>query len=139
MISALFGRFVEQEDDGAIVVNCYGVGYRVIVSDSDRRRVEQYGAGAELRLWCRTVVTEHSMTIYGFLEDWDRRAFDRIVEVDGVGVATALRILSVMTAPRFFQAVTERDVANLRAIPGIGPKTAAKLCDEVKPLKERRV
>lgn len=139
MISWLNGRSAGMDDDGAITVMCGSVGYRVVVNDRDREIINVRGRGAEIELFCRSRANENDITVYGFLEVDDRRAFDKLVRVDGVGPATALRLLSVHDAGMLRTLInTARENENsaiavkpLLALPNIGKKMAKKLVDEV--------
>ena len=133
MISSLLGIHGGQDDDGAITVDVAGVGYRVYVSDRDRETLNKRGVDSALpRLFCRTNANENEVTIYGFISMDDRRAFDRLQKVDGVGVSTALRMLSVYDAPRLAACVAGGAVADLCKVPGVGKKTAEKICAQAK-------
>jgi holliday junction DNA helicase RuvA len=131
MISFLQGVHGGMEPDGAITVCVGGVGYRVAVADRDRDKVNVRGVGGDVRLWCRTTASENEINIYGFLDEQDRRAFDRLLRVDGVGVSTALRLLSVLHATALKQIVASKQTAALCAVPGIGKKTADKIVEQV--------
>lgn len=132
MISFLSGTNGGMESDGAITAVVGGVGYRVVVSDRDREVINKRGVGGDITLFCRTTASENEIIVYGFLAELDRRAFDKLQKVDGVGPSTALRILSVMGFGFLEETVTGKDVKELCKIPGIGKKTAEKLVAELK-------
>lgn len=133
MISLLQGTHEGIEDGGAVTILCGGVGYRVLVNDRDREVITTHkGIGGEVRVYCRTMASENDITIFGFLEYDDRRAFDRLLRVDGVGPATAQRVLSVMDHAKLKSIVSAKGVVALCEVPGIGRKTAEKIIATVK-------
>lgn len=132
MISFLSGSHGGMESDGAITLVVGGVGYRVLVNDRDREELNLRGRGGEAVLFCRTTASENEIVVYGFLDEMERRAFDRLLKVNLVGPATALRLLSVLDVAKLTAAVSSRDAAALTAVPGIGRKTAEKIVAEVK-------
>jgi Holliday junction DNA helicase RuvA len=133
MIATLQGTAGAMDEDGSSVIVCAGVGYRVVLSDRDRRIVNERGVGGDVYVWCRCTTTEQAaLTIYGFLDAGDRRAFDRIVKLEHCGPAKAMRILSVVSAAKLAALIAVGDGAALTAIPGIGPKVAAAVLVGVK-------
>lgn len=133
-ISFIRGHLGGMDDDGRLtIVDGAGVGHAVTVSDRDRDRINVKGEGGDGRVevHCRTKANENDVTVYGFLSLDDRRAFDRLLKVDGIGPTTALRLLSKLSADDLKAAITARDLNALYRVPMIGRKTAAKLCDEV--------
>ena len=127
MISFLSGTNGGMEDDGAMTIVVNGVGYRVVVSDRDRGKINVRGVGAHVDVFCRSRATENEICIFGFLSSLDRHAFDRLIKLDGIGVSAALRLLSVFEAPELAQVVKAAAVQQLLTVPGIGKKTAVKI------------
>lgn len=136
MISMLYGYLGGMEDDGALTIqvgnSVSAVGYRVVVNDRDRDRINVKGVAGEVGLFCRTIVTESEQTIFGFLEQNDRRIFDRLLKVKGCGPATSLRLLSKMDHGMITACVMGKAIADLCKVPGIGKVMAQKIVDGVK-------
>lgn len=129
MISYLAGSHAGMDDDGALIVLVSGVGYRVLVSDRDRTALN---TRAMIDVWCRSIYREDSATLYGFLDIRDRRAFDRLLNVDGVGPSMALKVLSVMDSTKLADVVASKIPATLMTVPGVGRKTAERIVEQVK-------
>lgn len=125
-IRRLFGVVTGMDDDGAVVIDCRGVGHGVIVSDRDRR-VLNARIGSEQLVHVKQVTKEppEGVVLLGFLEQDDRRMFERIVAVDGCGPAVAMKLLSRWPHHELVAGVLEANVS----IPGVGPKTRAKLAE----------
>jgi Holliday junction DNA helicase RuvA len=60
------------------------------------------------------------------------RVFERLIAVSGIGPKLALAVLSGIEAAEFVGAVQRGDVARLTRIPGVGKKTAERICLELK-------
>lgn len=129
MISYLTGSHAGMDDDGALIVLVGGVGYRVLVSDRDRTALN---TRAVVDLWCRSIYREDNASLFGFMDIRDRRAFDRLMNVDGVGPSMALKVLSVMDAARLADVVASKIPATLMQVPGVGRKTAERIVEQVK-------
>lgn len=132
MISYLQGTTGGMEDDGAMTIIANGVGYRVLVGDRDRDTLNKRGFGGDVVIYCRTTASENEIVVYGFLHGDDRRAFDRVTKLNGIGPVTALRLLSMLDAASLKKAVDSGNVAAICKVPGIGKKTAEKVVAELK-------
>lgn len=129
MISRLHGTLLVRDPDGVEVETSGGVVYEVEVPLTVFQRLPK--AGQPLQLRTVQVVTESSVSLYGFVDDLERRLFKRLLNASGVGGKLALSMLSTYTADRLARALVEKDVTALRQITGIGKKTAEKLCLEL--------
>lgn len=106
-----------------------GVGYRVVVPAGAFRDLGEIGATVAVHV--HTHVREDAIVLYGFASRDQRDCFEVLIAAHGIGPAVALAILSVHTpdALRAAVAAGERDAFTL--VPGIGPKTAARLLVEL--------
>jgi len=75
---------------------------------------------------------EDGIALYGFSTEEDRNAFERLIEVSGVGPKVALALLSVMDAPALYKAIADEDQQRLGLAPGVGKRLAARLILELK-------
>jgi Holliday junction DNA helicase RuvA len=87
--------------------------------------------GREVVLVTELIVREDGTTLYGFLEDTERRFFQRLIGVTGVGPRIAVALLSALGTERGAKAIVERNVALLASVNGIGRKTAERLALEL--------
>jgi Holliday junction DNA helicase RuvA len=88
--------------------------------------------GAEAALHIHTVVREDQIALFGFLDREEKRLFERLIAVTGVGPKLAITILSGLSAERTVQAIRGQDHAQLTRIPGVGKKLAERLVVELK-------
>lgn len=129
MIGRIHGTLLEKNPP-RIVVDCHGVGYEIDVPMSTLYNLP--ALGASVTLLTQFVVREDAQLLYGFGTSEEREAFRELIKISGVGARTALGVLSGMSVQELAQAVTLQDVARMRRVPGIGPKTAERLLLELK-------
>jgi Holliday junction DNA helicase RuvA len=86
----------------------------------------------EVTLSVHTHVREGAITLYGFADADERRAFELLLGAHGVGPALALAIVSVHGANRLVEIVTGDDIDALTLVPGVGRKTAMRLLVDLK-------
>lgn len=129
MIGWLKGR-VRQVAPGLVIVDVGGVGYEVAVPPGTiPTEPEETG---ELELYVHTHLREDELTLYGFASRQQRELFRLLIGVSGVGPRLALSALSALGPARLVQAVRREDAGSLKAIPGVGLKTARRLILELK-------
>jgi Holliday junction DNA helicase RuvA len=76
-------------------------------------------------------VREDGVALYGFIDASERALFGRLLTASGVGPKLALAMLSKYSPDRLINAITSKDIATLRQIPGLGAKKAEKLAVEL--------
>jgi len=129
MIGFLRGRLVSKHPP-EIVLDVGGVGYQVQVPMTTLFQLP--AIGDEVQLLTHFVVREDAQLLYGFAEQEDRRLFQELIKVSGVGPKLALALLSGMDARAFANCLQRDDVASLVALPGVGKKTAERLLVEMR-------
>jgi holliday junction DNA helicase RuvA len=126
----LLDRVGRKDGSAEVLVETAGVGYRVVVPGSALARLGELGAGVFLHV--HTHVREDALLLYGFPTRDERMCFEALISAHGVGPAVALGLLSVHSPNTLRRAVATDDVEALTMVPGIGPKTAARLIVELK-------
>ncbi len=129
MIAHLRGKLIAKHPNQAVVETC-GVGYDVVISIptfSDLPAV-----GSEVALHIHTHVREDAIALFGFLRLEEKRLFEKLLAVSGIGPKLAITILSGMPATEMVGAIRGGDVARLTRIPGIGKKTAERMVLELR-------
>ena len=111
-----------------VVLEIGGVGWLLNASLYTTRRLAPQ---TEARLFVHQVVREDLLALYGFHDTLERQLFRELIAISGVGPKVALAILSGLSPAELIQAVTFGDGARLKAIPGIGAKTASRLVLEM--------
>lgn len=129
MIHRLRGQLVEKDNEG-VVVECAGVGYRVL---SSLNTVQALPAiGEECVVHTRMVVREDAMILFGFATRDERALFDALTSISKVGPKLALAVLSAMRPRQVAEAVARGDVPKFASVSGLGKKTAERLVLELK-------
>ena len=129
MIAHLRGHLLSKTPNQAIL-ECAGVGYDVTIS------VATFSAlpveGAEVALHIHTHVREDQFALFGFSETQEKRLFEKLLTISGIGPKLAITVLSGIDASRLVTAIRSGDHATLTRIPGIGKKTAERVVLELK-------
>lgn len=128
MIARLTGTFAER-DGARAILDVHGVGWEVFAPD---RAIAAWQTADRCVAHVSTQVREDAITLYGFATDLDRRAFEALLGVSGIGPKIALAALDAFEVPQLVEAVERDDVLALSRIPGVGKKTAQRLALELK-------
>jgi Holliday junction DNA helicase RuvA len=129
MIGSLRGRLLHR-GAGEVLVEVGGVGYVVVTAPTTAVSLGE--VGEEVFVWVHHHVREDAETLYGFAGRDERVTFDALLGAHGVGPSLALAILSVHEPGALARILVEDDVSALCLVPGVGPKTAARLLVELK-------
>lgn len=78
------------------------------------------------------VVREDSLTVFGFLDEDEKQAFELVQTASGVGPKLAQAMLAVLTPDDLRLAVSTEDVKTLTRVPGIGQKGAQRIILELR-------
>ena len=113
-----------------LLVDCQGIGYEIDVPMSTLYQLPQ--AGQKITLLTHFQVREDAQQLFGFATETEREAFRQLIKISGVGSRTALAVLSGMSVNELAQAIALQEAAHLTQVPGIGKKTAERLCLELK-------
>jgi Holliday junction DNA helicase RuvA len=129
MIAHLRGLLLSKSPN-LIVVECAGVGYEVAISVATFSALPDEGKEAALHIY--TNVREDQIALFGFAERQEKRLFEKLLTITGIGPKLAITVLSGISAERLVTAIRGGDHATLTRIPGIGKKTAERVVLELK-------
>ena len=129
MIAHLRGKLIHKQP-GQAIVEAAGVGYDVTITIPTYTSLPL--AGSEVRLHIHTQVREDLIALFGFLERDEKRLFEKLIGVTGVGPKLAITLLSGLASDRVVTAIRGQDHATLTRIPGVGKKLAERLVLELK-------
>lgn len=122
------GKFVEITPS-YIVVNCGGVGYRIEISLNSYSILKDKSEGKVL---VHHIVREDAQLLFGFENEKERKLFRHLISVNGVGANTARMILSSLSCDDLIEAVVTENVNVIKAVKGIGLKTAQRIIIDLK-------
>ncbi|MCB9097381.1 Holliday junction branch migration protein RuvA [Arcobacter aquimarinus] len=126
MIVGLVGKVTKKEPT-LLNINVNGIIYEVFVSINCSSKI----ISDEIKLEITHIIREDSQSLYGFLDSNEKKLFDTVIKINGVGPKVALAICSTFTPTSFAQIVNENDVSMLKRVPGIGPKGASRILVEL--------
>jgi len=129
MIAHLRGRLLAKHPN-QVVVEAAGVGYDVNITVPTFSDLP--APGSEVALHVHTHVREDAIALYGFLRAEEKQLFEKLITVSGIGPRLAITILSGMATADMVGAIRSNDFARLTKIPGIGRKTAERMCVELR-------
>ncbi len=138
MIGFLKGTLLSSTPD-QILLDVNGVGYCVRVPFSTYCEIERIGNSQPIELFIRTHVREDAFDLYGFSTNEEKRVFEKLIGVNGIGPRLAQVVMSGMGWEDLLASLASADTTRLTRIPGIGKKTAERMVLELKePASEMR-
>ena len=129
MYEFIRGKMVQSIPSKA-VVDVGGVGYGLVISLKTFQKLPNIGL--EVFFYVAPVIREDGHYLYGFLTLEDKKLFEQLISISGVGPKTAIGILGHVDITDFQMAVVQGNAALLSKVPGIGKKTAERLIIELK-------
>jgi holliday junction DNA helicase RuvA len=130
VIAHLRGQLIDNDGE-TVVVDVAGIGYQVWITAATLGRLP--AVGAELRLHVHShFIKDEPLRLYGFADPDERRLFQTLIDVQGVGPRVALAILAGLPPSELVRAIVGGDVARLTQIKGVGRKIAERLTVELR-------
>jgi len=123
LIGYLKGKIVERNED-SVVVDVGGVGYELICSLNTLAAVAD---GDEVELRVQTLLREDALQLFGFATALEKRMFNSLLKVNGVGPKMAIKILSGANLEDLARMIEAGDVKGLASLPKVGKKTAEQM------------
>jgi len=121
---------IDSYGEDFVIVDVGGVGY--LVHCSARTLQALPAAGDAVTLSIETHVREDQIRLFGFHSDVEREWFRLLQTVQGVGAKVALSVLGTLKPADLATAVATRDKAMIARSPGVGPKVAERIVNELK-------
>jgi Holliday junction DNA helicase RuvA len=131
MIGKIKGIIDSVEDDSAIIDVC-GVGYILYCTSGTLIKLE---VGSTATFFTHMVVKEDQLTLYGFATAEDKRWFNILQSVQGVGPRMALAILGTISITDIYNSIISQDDKSFKTVSGVGPKLASRIVNELKGKK----
>jgi len=121
MIESIFGKIVSITNND-MVINVGPINLSVLIPSSDKYL--SLKNGDDIKISTFLDVKEDSLTLIGFLESNERKLFQKLINVKGVGSKVAISILSTITPDEIIESVASNNHNILKQVSGIGEKTA---------------
>ena len=126
MIVGINGSVVYKEPS-FVHVDVAGVVYEVFISLQSFSAL----ASGEVKLFTSHIIREDAQLLYGFLELAEKKLFERLIKISGVGPKVAMAICSTYTPAQFAIVINNKDINGVKKVPGIGPKSAGRILVEL--------
>ena len=118
---------VERRDPTYVHINVNGLIYEVHVSINTSNAIQE----SRVKLFVTQIIREDTNALYGFKDMNEKKMFDTLIKINGVGPKVGLAVCSTFTPETFARVVTSKDVSMLKRVPGIGPKAASRILEEL--------
>lgn len=128
MINHINGKLIEKSPTHA-VIEAAGVGYFINISLNTYSKL---GTKESCKLLTHLSIKEDAHTLFGFVEEEEREVFRKLISVSGVGASTARVMLSSLSPSEIATAIGSSNVGVLKAVKGIGAKTAERIIIDLK-------
>lgn len=112
-----------------VVVDCHGVGFAL---NASLNTIAAVRVGEQSKLYLYESVREDAFDLFGFASKEEKRCFEMLIAISGVGPKAAISILSTNTPTSLALAVLNDDIKALSNAPGIGKKIAQRIILELK-------
>ena len=116
-------------DTNLVVVDCHGIGFAL---NASLNTISAVRVGEKFRLYIYESVREDAFDLFGFASKEEKRCFEMLIGISGVGPKAAISILSTNTPGSLAIAVLNGDIKALSSAPGIGKKIAQRIILELK-------
>lgn len=128
MLRSIEGKVLHLGEEGAIL-DVNGLGFDILCSGSALRLCEEKEV---VRLTTYLQITDNGASLFGFSCEQERNIFLKLITVKGVGGRVGLAILRSLNPSQVIRAVATSDLDTFLQVPGVGKKTAERLCFELK-------
>lgn len=125
MIAGLKGKIFKKRIN-SVLIDVNGIIYEVMVSLNSYSQLND-----EVFVYITEIIREDSYTLYGFSDEYEKKMFDTLIKINGVGPKVALAICSTFNPSTFASIVQTKNISALKQVPGIGPKSASRILVEL--------
>ncbi len=126
MIVGIYGA-LEHKEPTAVHIDVNGLIYEVFISLHTYSSINS----DKVRLYTHYVIREDAQLLYGFGTRSEKTLFEGLIKINGIGPKVAMAICSTYTPEQFASIISAKDVNALKKVPGIGPKSAARIMVEL--------
>ena len=118
---------VEKKDPTVIHLNLNGLIYEVNISVNTSNAIKE----SRVKLLVTQIIREDANLLFGFMEKDEKKMFDTLIKINGVGPKVAMATCSTFAPSTFARVIADKDVGLLKRVPGIGPKAASRILVEL--------
>ena len=121
---------IEEKENNIVTVNCGGVGFELVSSDTTI--FELPNIGEQATVYTYMAVREDAIQLFGFATREEKSVFLKLVSVSGIGGKMAIAILSAMPVADLIDCIVSENIKLLSSVKGLGKKTAERVILELK-------
>jgi Holliday junction DNA helicase RuvA len=118
---------VERVEPTFVHINLNGLIYEVNISVNSSNSIKE----KRVKLHITEIIREDAHTLYGFIDLSEKKMFDTLIKINGVGPKVAMAVCSTFVPESFAKVISAKDVSMLKRVPGIGPKAASRILVEL--------
>ncbi len=118
---------VEKKEPTIVHINTNGLIYEVNISINTSNLIPS----DRVKLYITQIIREDANLLFGFIDTNEKKMFDTVIKINGVGPKVGLAICSTFTPTTFASIVSSKDVNMLKRVPGIGPKASSRILVEL--------
>lgn len=118
---------LEHKEPTFLHINVSGLIYEVFVSINTSSSIES----KDVKLYTTQIIREDTNMLFGFLAKDEKKMFDTLLKINGVGPKVAIAVCSTFVPDTFAKIINSKDVSMLKRVPGIGPKAASRILVEL--------
>jgi len=118
---------IEKKEPTFIHLNVNGLIYEIHISLNSSSLILE----KRVKLLVTQIIREDANLLFGFMETNEKKIFDTLIKINGVGPKVAMATCSTFSPSTFARVISDRDVTSLKRVPGIGPKAASRILVEL--------
>ena len=118
---------IEKKEPTVVHLNLNGLIYEVNISLNTSNSISE----SRVKLLVTQIIREDANLLFGFMDKDEKKMFDTLIKINGVGPKVAMATCSTFAPATFARVVADRDVSLLKRVPGIGPKAASRILVEL--------
>lgn len=118
---------IEKKEPTFIHININGLIYEVNISINTSNSIKE----TRVKLLVTQIIREDTNLLFGFMEANEKKMFDTLIKINGVGPKVAMAVCSTFVPSTFARVLADKDVGLLKKVPGIGPKSASRILVEL--------
>ena len=118
---------IERKDPTFVHLNVNGLIHEVNISVNTSNSISE----KRVKLLVTQIIREDANLLFGFMEANEKKMFDTLIKINGVGPKVAMATCSTFAPSTFARVVSDKDVSLLKRVPGIGPKAASRILVEL--------
>ncbi len=118
---------IERKEPTFVHLNLNGLIHEVNISVNTSHAITEN----RVKLLVTQIIREDANLLFGFMQQDEKKMFDTLIKINGVGPKVAMATCSTFIPTTFARVIADKDVSLLKRVPGIGPKAASRILVEL--------